>query len=64
MYSFYADDVQFTEKPSAEETALINKRLSEVTCDYRTLADGVVEQGIIFTMASFYNKRKRLFIEF
>lgn len=57
MYTFYADNVQFTEKPSAEETALINKRLHENTCDYRTLADNVGELGITFTVASFYHKR-------
>ena len=57
MYTFYADEKQFTAKPSGKETALINKRFHEVTSDYRTIAAGIGELGMTFAAASFYHKR-------
>lgn len=57
MYTFYADEKQFTEKPSGKEAASIHKRFHEVTSDYRTIAYNIGKNGITFAVASFYNQR-------
>lgn len=57
MYTFYADDTQFTDKPFEKEVALINKRFHEVKADYVTIARNIGEYGSTFAAASFYNRR-------
>lgn len=58
MYTFYADDKQFSRKPEKKEIAWLSRNLVEVTCNYITFAEGVGKNGMTFAPATFYNERK------
>lgn len=58
MYTFYADDKQFSRKPKKKEIAWLSRNLAEVTCDYINFAEGVGKKGMTFAPATFYNERK------
>ena len=58
MYSFFANDTSFKEKPSGNVIAELSRSLIEVKCDYRKLAEGVGEKGMTFAPATFNNNRR------
>lgn len=58
MYTLYAYDEEFNRKPDKKEIGRISKGLSEVTCEYTRLAEGVGTLGMTFAPASFNGSRK------